>query len=316
FYIKDRGFIETKDLKVGDELKTANSNPLFISAIATNAREETVYNFEVEGNHTYFVGEDGVLVHNDSYGNNLNKVLGAYYSKDPKASARAELEKSLKDPNLSEAERTKLKADLAREKKLALKEGYSKRQGEYQNSLSGSENLWDKAVSIGKSVFNSAMDLIPSWGAKSVIDAGASLTGKEIKYGWGKNDPRPGGEGMDCSHFTNYVTNESRKTEGKSPIPYNTTESLLSSKDYKQIDLNSMKKGDQFVWRYDYTDKKGNTAPGGHTAFFNEKNGDKAILHSDFGHGPRYSNNYLDDPNWRKANPQYSNIRTYAIRVK
>ncbi|NUM42736.1 MAG: hypothetical protein HUU45_14030, partial [Leptospiraceae bacterium] len=66
FYIKDRGFIETKDLKVGDELKTANSNPLFISAISTNAREETAYNFEVEGNHTYFVGEDGVLVHNEA----------------------------------------------------------------------------------------------------------------------------------------------------------------------------------------------------------------------------------------------------------
>ncbi len=59
-------WIETKDLKVGDVLKTANSSSLFISAISTDARVETVYNFEVEGNHTYFVGEDGVLVHNQS----------------------------------------------------------------------------------------------------------------------------------------------------------------------------------------------------------------------------------------------------------
>jgi len=76
FYIAGRGFVETKDLKVGDVLTTADSSPLNLTAISTDAREETVYNFEVEGNHTYFVGEDGVLVHNQS--NEYNKLVPTY----------------------------------------------------------------------------------------------------------------------------------------------------------------------------------------------------------------------------------------------
>jgi len=127
-------WIEAKDLQIGDESILQDGRLTQIQSIQqVHVPPTKVYNIEVEDFHTYFVGEDGVSVHNDSYGNNLNRVLGAYYSKDPNASAKAELEKALKDPDLSEAERTKLKADLAREKELALKEGFSKGQREYQS---------------------------------------------------------------------------------------------------------------------------------------------------------------------------------------
>ena len=41
-------------------------------------REIFVYNFEVEGNHNYFVGENGILVHNEKEffdENNLDKLF-------------------------------------------------------------------------------------------------------------------------------------------------------------------------------------------------------------------------------------------------
>jgi hypothetical protein len=53
-----------------------------------DGREETVYNFEVEDFHTYFVGEAGVWVHNDSYSG-----AGASGSWDPFENIGARLEK-------------------------------------------------------------------------------------------------------------------------------------------------------------------------------------------------------------------------------
>ncbi|MCC5816366.1 MAG: hypothetical protein JJT78_16570 [Leptospira sp.] len=66
---------EAKELKSGDLTFTADGKLLAISSIEVDGREDTVYNFEVEDFHTYFVGEVGVWVHNndDSYnkGNGL-----------------------------------------------------------------------------------------------------------------------------------------------------------------------------------------------------------------------------------------------------
>jgi hypothetical protein len=57
---------QAKDLKSGDLTFTADGKLLAISSIEVDDREETVYNFEVEEYHTYFVGEVGVWVHNDA----------------------------------------------------------------------------------------------------------------------------------------------------------------------------------------------------------------------------------------------------------
>jgi intein/homing endonuclease len=56
---------EAKELKSGDMTFTADGKLLAISSIEVDGREETVYNFEVEDFHTYFVGDGvGVWVHN------------------------------------------------------------------------------------------------------------------------------------------------------------------------------------------------------------------------------------------------------------
>ncbi|MDF3819603.1 polymorphic toxin-type HINT domain-containing protein [Leptospira sp. 96542] len=59
-----RTSIEDKDLVSGDVALSADGRELVITDITIDEWEETVYNFEVEEYHTYFVGEVGVWVHN------------------------------------------------------------------------------------------------------------------------------------------------------------------------------------------------------------------------------------------------------------
>ncbi|MEM7183720.1 MAG: polymorphic toxin-type HINT domain-containing protein, partial [Spirochaetota bacterium] len=66
FYIEGKGFVQVKDLQVGNFSHTVNDKLSEISSISQDDREEVVYNFEVEENHTYYVGNSGILVHNDS----------------------------------------------------------------------------------------------------------------------------------------------------------------------------------------------------------------------------------------------------------
>ncbi|TGL25282.1 hypothetical protein EHQ47_04940 [Leptospira bourretii] len=65
FSIENTTWVQAKDLHPGDVALGANGKELAITDITIDEREETVYNFEVEGYHTYFVGEVGVWVHNE-----------------------------------------------------------------------------------------------------------------------------------------------------------------------------------------------------------------------------------------------------------
>ncbi|UPY81076.1 TIGR04388 family protein (plasmid) [Leptospira weilii] len=67
FYIARKGWVEAEKLQVGDRSVLSNENTLMIVSIEIDAREKTVYNFQVENAHTYFVTEEGVLVHNADY---------------------------------------------------------------------------------------------------------------------------------------------------------------------------------------------------------------------------------------------------------
>ncbi|MBX7059744.1 MAG: HINT domain-containing protein [Leptospirales bacterium] len=67
FYVKGEGWVQAKQLRPGDVSITANGAEQTIAGVNGEARYETVYNFEVQDNHTYFVGRDTVLVHNQTY---------------------------------------------------------------------------------------------------------------------------------------------------------------------------------------------------------------------------------------------------------
>lgn len=67
FFVDNLGFISAKDLQVRDELRLYDGSTATVESVEIEDFEEPVlvYNFEVEEFHTYFVGEQSFLVHND-----------------------------------------------------------------------------------------------------------------------------------------------------------------------------------------------------------------------------------------------------------
>ncbi|TGM06410.1 polymorphic toxin-type HINT domain-containing protein [Leptospira jelokensis] len=65
FSIENTEWIEAKDFVSGDVALGADGRELVVADVIIDERAETVYNFEVEEYHTYFVGEVGVWVHNE-----------------------------------------------------------------------------------------------------------------------------------------------------------------------------------------------------------------------------------------------------------
>ena len=114
FYVQGRGFVEAGKLLVGDKLLDVNGNVILVENFDVELTEEpvTVYNFQVEDFHTYYVGECGVWVHNaEGYSENLipnkkdglrreNKVQSELQEKYPKSEGyKIESERLLRDSN-------------------------------------------------------------------------------------------------------------------------------------------------------------------------------------------------------------------------
>ena len=66
FYVADKGWVAAGDLQAGDEIRTLSGESGFVIGFEVEKLDEpiVVYNLEVDGFHSYFVGEAGVLVHN------------------------------------------------------------------------------------------------------------------------------------------------------------------------------------------------------------------------------------------------------------
>lgn len=67
FYVPQKGWTSAVDLRAGDILVTVNGEYVVLEKVQHEILENpvTVYNFEVEDFHTYYVGKTEVLVHND-----------------------------------------------------------------------------------------------------------------------------------------------------------------------------------------------------------------------------------------------------------
>ncbi len=70
FYIHGKGWTAVKDLRPGDQLDQPEGTTVAVEAVIDTGRTATVYNFEVETAHNYYVqaGTHWVLVHNDCRG--------------------------------------------------------------------------------------------------------------------------------------------------------------------------------------------------------------------------------------------------------
>ena len=66
FYVIGQGFLMAGDLKAGDEVLLLDGTIETVETVVSEKLKTPikVYNFEVEGYHTYYVSEQGVLVHN------------------------------------------------------------------------------------------------------------------------------------------------------------------------------------------------------------------------------------------------------------
>jgi RHS repeat-associated protein len=64
FRVEGTGWVEARDLALGATVQTAESGLATLSATLSRAERTTVYNLEVEGTHTYFVGRTTAWVHN------------------------------------------------------------------------------------------------------------------------------------------------------------------------------------------------------------------------------------------------------------
>ena len=82
FWVKGKGWVEAKYLKIGDILTTYNGKEIPVNDIVINKEHRIVYNFEVADFHSYFVSNLGVWVHNcggDS--KNIDTTSQGYLSK-------------------------------------------------------------------------------------------------------------------------------------------------------------------------------------------------------------------------------------------
>lgn len=68
-------FIPAGELRVGEKLISVNGKFLYVTSISPRGPPEDVFNIEVYGEHTYYVSESGVLVHNACASQKLGQDL-------------------------------------------------------------------------------------------------------------------------------------------------------------------------------------------------------------------------------------------------
>ncbi len=64
FWVVGKGWTSAEALRPGDQLKTLDGKGAAVESVKKTTGRTQVFNFEVEGDHTYFVGRAKVLVHN------------------------------------------------------------------------------------------------------------------------------------------------------------------------------------------------------------------------------------------------------------
>ncbi|MEU5696327.1 polymorphic toxin-type HINT domain-containing protein [Actinosynnema sp. NPDC020468] len=77
FWTGDR-WVEAGDLAAGDHLVTATGGTETVVGTRDHSAFRTVFNLTVEGVHTFFVGEDDVLVHNSGDGSTAGPFCGVH----------------------------------------------------------------------------------------------------------------------------------------------------------------------------------------------------------------------------------------------
>ena len=155
FYVKNQGFIKAGELIVGDELLDVNGNVLLVEKFNVELTDEpvTVYNFQVEGFHTYHVGCFYVLVHNADYNQSPKEIMAErtkgldtreHPSKYKQISAKekSRLESKVRDRTITKDEYKKLEWNkkISARRQDAVNEFWDQEQIRLQKGENGTRN--------------------------------------------------------------------------------------------------------------------------------------------------------------------------------
>jgi hypothetical protein len=66
FWVEGTGWRMAKELSEGDRITTATGAPLELRSVASAEQDQQAFNLVVEGNNNYFVGQDGLLSHDNT----------------------------------------------------------------------------------------------------------------------------------------------------------------------------------------------------------------------------------------------------------
>jgi RHS repeat-associated protein len=64
FYVSGKGWVQAGKLQRGDRLQSQSGRQALVERVEAERTRQMVYNLEVEGTHTFFIGKDRLLVHN------------------------------------------------------------------------------------------------------------------------------------------------------------------------------------------------------------------------------------------------------------
>ena len=97
----NQGWTNAQNLKGNDKLTSANGKTIKVLSIELDDKHQDTYNFEVADYHTYFVGDDGVWVHNScfkiQFGKDPNQISHAFRHTDKLGLERDLVMKSVKE---------------------------------------------------------------------------------------------------------------------------------------------------------------------------------------------------------------------------
>jgi hypothetical protein len=106
FWVGYRGWVGARELLPGDEVFTSRGGWLRVTGSIWLSEGQTVYNFEVDGFHNYFVGEAGAWVHN------MSNMQGPTAKNAGRTGKQAKLRELADDPKVSSADRGWIKNEM------------------------------------------------------------------------------------------------------------------------------------------------------------------------------------------------------------
>jgi Pretoxin HINT domain len=99
FWVPDVGWVAAKDLHAGSLLQTKYESWLDVDRVEKHGGLTTVYNFEVQGFHTYFVSDLGLLVHNECETVSVYRKMSSVEAKYTLATMKLQPGKRKADPD-------------------------------------------------------------------------------------------------------------------------------------------------------------------------------------------------------------------------